>query len=275
MQSADAIRVDHARDGGHSNWPHTDSRAMLSRLMRIHDISQPFGTHTATWPGDRAVDVEWTLRMDRGDSVNVAALTTSVHAGTHVDGFLHVLRKGETAGAMPLDAYVGRCRVVTAGRSGAITASDVTGLDLRGVERILFCTRDRVDETRFPEPFAHLDPALARQLADAGVRLVGTDAPSVDPVDSKTLDAHHALFAGRVAILENVVLTDVAPGEYTLIALPLRLTEADSSPVRAVLIEGMPVPGGPGTDTVAAARAERGGPGPAKASGGPGAGPTG
>lgn len=261
---------------------------MFSRLMRIHDISQPLGRNTAPWPGDRTVAVDWTLRMDRGDSVNVAALTTSVHAGTHVDGFLHVLAEGETAGAMPLDAYIGRCRVVTAGRSGLITASDLTGLDLRDVERILFCTRDRVDGTRFPEPFAHLDPALARQLAEAGVRLVGTDAPSVDPVDSKTLDAHHALFASCVAILENVVLTDVAPGEYTLIALPLRLTEADSSPVRAVLLEtAMTEGGGPGTGRIEAARPEGGGtrrggsamtegsgPGPALPPDGRGAGPV-
>lgn len=275
MQRTVAGRADGHENPGNSNWPRTDLPAMFSGLMRIHDISQPLGTRTATWPGDRAVDVEWTLRMDRGDSVNVAALSTSVHAGTHVDGFLHVLREGETAGEMPLDAYIGRCRVVTAGRSGAITASDVTGLDLRGVERILFSTRDRVDETRFPERFAHLDPALARQLADAGIRLVGTDAPSVDPVDSKTLEAHHALFAGRVAILENVVLTDVAPGEYTLIALPLRLTEADSSPVRAVLIEpAMAEDGGPGTGRVEAVTTEGGGPGPARAPGGQGARPT-
>jgi arylformamidase len=65
----------------------------------------------------------------------------------------------------------------------------------------------------------------------------------VDPVDSKTLDAHLAFVEGRVAILENVVLTDIEPGGYTLVALPLRLVEADSSPVRAVLLEGDITPG--------------------------------
>jgi len=55
--------------------------------------------------------------------------------------------------------------------------------------------------------------------------------------DSKTLAAHRALAEGGVAILENLVLDDVEPGRYTLVALPLRLVEADSSPVRAVLLE--------------------------------------
>lgn len=206
--------------------------------MRIHDISQPLSARTAVWPGDRPVETAWTLRRDEGASVNVAALLTSVHAGTHVDGYLHVTDDGETAAQMPLDAYVGRCVVVAAADTGVVDVGDVAGLDLRRVERILFRTRAAVDETVFPEPFAHIAPALAELLAEAGVRLVGTDAPSVDPVESKTLDAHHAFVRGRVAILENVVLTAVEPGEYTLIALPLRLVDADSSPVRAVLVEG-------------------------------------
>ena len=227
--------------------------------MRIHDISQPLGTDTATWPGDRRVDLEWTLRMDRGDSVNVASLATSVHAGTHADGFRHVTRDGETAARMPLDAYIGRCVVVDVTGAGEVTADDVAGVDLGSVQRILFRTRATVDETEFPAPFAHIAPALAQRIADAGVRLVGTDAPSVDPVDSKTLEAHHAFVRGRVAILENVVLVDVAPGEYTLVALPLRLTEADSSPVRAVLIEGdIVLRGGPGPDPAGGERAPAG-----------------
>jgi arylformamidase len=205
--------------------------------MRIHDVTQPLGNRTAVWPGDRTVDVSWTMRRDRGDSVNVAALLSSVHAGTHADGFLHVSDEGETAAEMPLDAYIGHCIVVDVRERSVVTEADVAGLDLHRLERILFRTRDDVDASTFPERFAHIDTGLARRLADAGVRLLGTDAPSVDPLDSKTLDAHHALMAGRVAILENLVLDAVAPGEYTLVALPLRLVEADSSPVRAVLLE--------------------------------------
>jgi arylformamidase len=206
--------------------------------MRIHDITQPLGSRTAVWPGDRPVAVSWTLQRGSGDSVNVAALCASVHAGTHADGFLHVVDGGATAAQMPLDAYLGRCVVVDVAGCDVVTEAHVADLDLGVVERVLFRTRRVVDEAVFPASFAHVAPALARRLAEAGVRLVGTDAPSVDPVDSTTLEAHHALVAGRVAILENLVLSQVEPGGYTLVALPLRLVEADSSPVRAVLVEG-------------------------------------
>lgn len=204
--------------------------------MRILDITQPLGTRTATWPGDTPVSVAWPLRQDRGDSVNVATVTSSVHAGTHADGFLHVVADGAVAADMPLDAYIGPCVVVEARGRTEVSEADVAEVDLRRAERVLFRTRETVDETEFPQQFAHLTPGLARALGEAGVRLVGTDAPSVDPVDSKTLEAHHALADGHVAILENLLLTDVLAGEYTLVALPLRLTEADSSPVRAVLL---------------------------------------
>jgi arylformamidase len=79
---------------------------------------------------------------------------------------------------------------------------------------------------------------LARRLVQGGVRLVGSDAPSMDEVDSKSLDSHRELVDAGVAILENLVLSEVPAGVYTLIALPLKLSEADASPVRAVLIEG-------------------------------------
>jgi arylformamidase len=207
--------------------------------MRILDISQPLGRATAVWPGDEPFDVSWTARRADGHAVNLAALRGTVHAGTHADGFLHVADDGAPAGAMPLDAYVGRCTVLDVTGCDAVGDELVAGLDLRRVERILFRTRAAVDETSFPETFAHVAPAAARRLASAGVRLVGTDAPSVDPADSKTLEAHHAFAAGGVAILENLVLSDVPQGEYTLVALPLRLVEADSSPVRAVLVEGL------------------------------------
>jgi len=36
-------------------------------------------------------------------------------------------------------------------------------------------------------------------------------------------------------VLENLVLDDVPEGDYELIALPLKLMQADASPVRAVL----------------------------------------
>jgi arylformamidase len=205
---------------------------------RIIDISQPIGTTTAVWPGDQPCEIDWTMRRTRGDSVNVAALTLSAHTGTHVDGPFHFEDDGGRPADLALDAFLGSAFVIDANGADEIGEDRVEGIDIAKEGRLLFRTRDRIDSQRFPESFAAITPALARRLGEAGARLVGTDSPSVDPVDSKTLDAHRILARSGVAILENLVLADVEPGRYTLVALPLRLVDADSSPVRAVLIEG-------------------------------------
>jgi arylformamidase len=205
--------------------------------VAIHDISQPVGTRTAVWPGDRPFEMGWSMSRERGDAVNVGVITMSVHTGTHTDGGYHFADAGRRAADLDLDAFIGPALVVHADPQGDLGADAIRGLDLGASPRILFRTRSNVDETEFPQTFAAISPSLARTLAEAGVRLVGTDAPSVDPRDSKTLETHHILHAAGIAILENLVLSAVAAGRYTLVALPLKLVEADSSPVRAVLLD--------------------------------------
>lgn len=206
--------------------------------MRVYDISQPVREDIAVWPGDRPFELAWTMARAAGDTVNVAAASLSVHTGTHVDGFRHVTDDGATAAAMPLEPYLGPAVVIDARGRDRLTAGLIDAVDPRDTPRVLFRTRDVVDATQFPGDVAFVTPELARALVARGFRLVGTDAPSIDPIDSKTLDAHHILAAGGVANLENAVLTQVPPGRYILVALPLRLVDADSSPVRAVLLEG-------------------------------------
>jgi arylformamidase len=205
--------------------------------VRILDVSQPVGTGIAVWPGDQTFGLHWTMSRAGGDSVNVAALTLSPHTGTHADGPFHFDDAGARPAELDLGAYIGRALVIDATGRDELDADLVASLDLAAEERVLFRTRSHVDATRFPTPFAPLTVRLAERLASSRVRLVGTDAPSVDAFDSKTLDVHRILGRARIAILENLVLGDVSPGRYTLIALPLKLMDADSSPVRAVLLE--------------------------------------
>ncbi len=205
--------------------------------MLIIDISQPLDTTTAPWPGDAPFRLDWTLRRERGDSVNAAEIMLSCHLGTHADGRAHTADGQPPIGEAPLEAYLGAARVVGAPGAAVLGPELLQGIDLVRTPRVLFHSRRRADPATFPHGFAAISPPLARALVAGGARLVGTDAPSVDPEESKTLEAHGILAAGGVAILENLRLDEVAPGDYTLVALPLRLMEADSSPVRAILLE--------------------------------------
>jgi arylformamidase len=80
-----------------------------------------------------------------------------------------------------------------------------------------------------------MERTLPEWLAARGVVLIGVDVPSVDDLDSKTLDNHHALGRAGITIVEGLRLDDVKPARYDFVGLPLKLVGADGSPLRAVL----------------------------------------
>jgi arylformamidase len=208
---------------------------MVARAVELYDISWPVATGVPVWPGDTPCTLAWTMRRAEGSSVNVAEVRMSAHTGTHADGPLHVADDALPIGKVPLDPYLGPAHLVDVREYGLVdeaVAERVVGLK---PQRVLFRTGCWTSSGRFPEVFPSITPDAARLLVERGVRLVGTDAPSVDAFDSKTLETHHILGEAGCAILENLLLRDVPEGEYELIALPLRLVEADASPVRAVL----------------------------------------
>jgi arylformamidase len=94
---------------------------------------------------------------------------------------------------------------------------------------------DRGDQLSWPTGFRTLAPETVERLALRGTRLIGVDVPSVDPETSKSLPSHMVCRRHDIRIVENLVLADVVPGDYELIALPLKLRGLDAAPVRAVL----------------------------------------
>lgn len=209
---------------------------------RLIDISPPLSPQTDVWPGDTKLSIRRVMDMGAGASCNVTTITTTVQIGAHADAPLHFSADGEDAASVELRPYVGPARLVRAPRRTAVTREDVEAIDLAGVERLLLCTRSEGSRARFRDGFAWLEPEAARVLASAGLRLFGIDSFSVDHPDSKTLESHHALRAGGCVILEGLELSAVTPGDYELMALPLRLVGCDASPVRAVLRELPPPP---------------------------------
>nr|WP_308639937.1 arylformamidase [Paenibacillus silvisoli] len=199
------------------------------------DISQPLDERVATWPGDTPFSYKVSWSKEESGSVNVGQVSMSIHTGTHIDAPFHFDNEGKRVVDLELDLYIGEAKVIHLPQRNRLSVSDLSGIDLTGVARLLIRTDAWQDRHVFPSVIPHVEPELAAYLAGYGVRLIGLDLPSVDPLDSKELPAHHALAAHGIHILEGLVLDHVAPGDYELIALPLPLVEADGSPVRAVL----------------------------------------
>ena len=205
--------------------------------MPIYDISQTLDDKIAVWPGDQKFRHRWSMRIDKGDSCNVSAVTMSVHTGTHLDAPYHFDDAGHDIGSVSLELCIGPARVVAV-PSGArcISAPYLEQLDWKGVARILFRTcSGKSAGDRFERDFVFLTEDGAEFLAAQGLRLVGTDAPSVDAYSSKSLRCHKVLHEKGIAILEGTRLAHITPGDYELICLPLKFSDLDGSPVRAVL----------------------------------------
>jgi arylformamidase len=190
------------------------------------------------FPGDAAYQQQWAARIGPGCPVNVSTLTLSPHTGAHADAPLHYADDGLAIGALDLEPYLGRCRVIH-----AIDCAPL--IEWRHIAHRLDDLPARVlVRTYARSPIEHWDPHLAAyapqtviRLADLGVRLIAIDTASIDPADSKLLASHQVIRRRGLRVLENLLLDEVAEGDYELIALPLKLTTADASPVRAVLRE--------------------------------------
>ncbi|WP_234263569.1 arylformamidase [Hydrogenophaga sp. NFH-34] len=213
---------------------------MPEAARTIWDISPPVHAGSPVFPGDTPYSQTWGATIGPGCPVNVSAITLSPHVGAHADAPLHYDADGAPVGALALAPFLGPCRVIHAIGCGALIAWQhiAHAIDTRPAAlppRVLVRTCARMPVDRWDDALTAYAPETVERLADLGVLLIGIDTASIDPASSKQLPSHQVIRRRGLRVLENLVLDDVPEGDYELIALPLKLTTADASPVRAVL----------------------------------------
>lgn len=194
--------------------------------MRLWDISREL-MGAPVYPGDPAPQRTWIQQMALGDSCNLSALSLCAHNGTHLDAPLHFVPDGDAVEAVPLSVCCGPCRVVAA--EGLLTGDAAERLTARfPCERLLLKGDVRVDIS------------AAYVLADAQLRLVGAEAPSVATASGDEAVHRHLLNSG-ICLLEGLDLSAVPEGTYFLFAAPLKIAGCEGAPVRAVLADSEPL----------------------------------
>lgn len=202
----------------------------------IIDISQTLRPGIPVWPGEPDFAMQQLATIDENCPVNVTALSFSAHAGTHADSPYHYANDGASSAESDLNAYLGPCRVIDVRHASKnVAMDDIDWSAIQSEQRILFRTYDAAPADEWDSNFTAIDADVIDRLGANGVLLVGIDTPSLDPQESKTLDAHQMVLKHDMRILEGLVLDDVEAGSFELIALPLRIANGDASPVRAIL----------------------------------------
>ena len=208
----------------------------MSQNSKLIDISPMISDEIAVFPGDVTFKRDVSLSFSEGNNIELSSITTTLHLGAHADAPSHYNKEGIDISSRDLDLYYGPCQVIEV-KIEAGCRINLGDFDIKSVTepRVLFKTNSFINYNKWSEGFNSLSVEVIRELAKLNVKLIGIDTPSIDPHDSKDLEAHSEVFNNDFAVLEGLVLKDVAQGVYKLMAFPLKINGAEAAPVRAVL----------------------------------------
>ena len=206
--------------------------------LKIFDISPEISAELAVFPGDTPFSRSELMSTKNGQHLTLSSINTTVHLGAHTDAPNHYHKDGCDIASRELDYYIGECQVIEVNLKSNERVLPKHFKDEITARRVLFKTNSFPDPNNWNKNFNALSQELITYLAKHEVKLVGIDTPSVDLAEDKDLESHLAIYKNNMAILEGIVLNDIIPGIYKLIATPLKIKNADASPVRAVLIKG-------------------------------------
>lgn len=208
--------------------------------MKIYDITVPISNDLPVYPGDPQIHIERTHSLEKGDIARVSRLSFSTHIGTHIDPPYHFMKDGIPLDQAPLDVFIGPARVIDVGDVASIDAALLSTFDLEGASRVLFKTRNSRfwrETIDFQRDFVYLETDAAEMLVARGVKLVGIDYLSIEKFGFDKPTTHWTLLGANVFIVEGLDLNEIAPGDYELICLPLKIKDGDGGPARVVLRE--------------------------------------
>ncbi len=192
--------------------------------MHLIDITRDVTT-AEVYPGDPPTVLRQIRTIGDESDYNLSELCACVHAGTHMDAPLHFIEDGPSVTQLPPDAFVGPCTVLEV-KDSPITGECVNRRFPQNAERLLIKGNGEV---------TFMDSA-AYEAAELPLRLIGTDAISIG-METCELQTHKAFLSKGIVILEGLDLSEVEPGNYFLIALPMKIGGAEGAPVRAFLAD--------------------------------------
>lgn len=209
--------------------------------MTIYDISLTISPDLPTWPGDPVLHLQRVSDVNTGDVATLTKIESTVHLGTHLDAPVHFLKGGSGVDALDLNVLIGPCRVIDLPDVSVVTAEALEQAEIPpDTTRLLIRTRNSGywarGETTFHTDFVGIDRSGAEWIVARGICLIGIDYLSIAPYHDSA-PTHEVLLIAGIVPIEGVNLSDIEPGDYHLICLPLKLKDCDGAPARAVLIK--------------------------------------
>ncbi len=210
--------------------------------MEVVDLTRFISGTMPVFPGSEPPRLEESFTIERNGFAEKTFHLAS-HTGTHIDAPGHILPGAIRLDGFPAGRFLGPGIVLDAsavrGRHVEIGDLEADEPRLRRTDFALLHTgwARHWGEAEYFGAYPVLSPEAAQWLAALGLKGFGVDAISADEVDSTALPVHRALFAKGMVIIENLASLEPLLGkEFVFSCLPLKIVDADGSPIRAVAI---------------------------------------
>ncbi len=209
--------------------------------MTIVDLSHRIAPGMPVYPGTDPPDILDTTSIAI-EGFAEKRITMFTHTGTHMDAPAHIVPGAKTLDLFAVDQFVGAGLALDASGVGSeISASWLREeeKEIRRCEFLLLYTgwSHKWGSKGYFEGFPVLSGEAASWLTTLGLKGIGLDAISIDPVDATELTIHKILLAKDLVIIENLLgIEQLIRRNFLFSCLPLKIAAADGSPVRAVAI---------------------------------------
>ncbi len=213
-------------------------KSCLHRRM-VYDISLPIYPGMMVWPGDPAVSIDSIKSIAKGDSSNVSLLHIGSHTATHIDAPSHFIKDASGVDSISPDALMGPARLIQLPEASQINRKLLEEFELKGVSRLLIGTGNSalLKKEQFDTGYAYITEDAAGYLVGLGIKSLGIDYLSIEEFKKERHPVHNALLGAGVVIIEGLYLSEVPPGDYELLCLPLKIKDGDAAPARVFLRE--------------------------------------
>ena len=189
------------------------------------DITTILNQNTKVYPGDPEFKINRIFTVEK-DGFNLCSLSFGTHTGTHIDAPLHFFNTKESIADLELKYLITNALVADVSGLNSIDEKFISGLNLEGINSILFKTNGKD---------IYLTESGAKYITSKGMLITATESLDIEDQTGNDYYVHKTLLSNNVLIVENIDLSNVKPGNYKFYCFPLRIENADGSPVRAVL----------------------------------------
>ena len=211
---------------------------MIFRGKRIIDITQAIRQGMPVYPGDPEPVIEQVCSIGK-DGFALSTIFMGSHTGTHVDAPSHVLENGTSVDMLFPGSLMGRAILLDLRHRGSPINADDLDVAWKAIDpgegiEVLLLKTDTICSVEETDKLC-LEEDIAFWVQDKGIKVLGVDAFSIE--NKKSLPLHRSLLSREINIVECLDLGQVEEGMYTFICLPLKITDCDGAPARAILIE--------------------------------------